>query len=78
MTRPFSNILDKMPKCVQERAKNAIHNIYLSDTKENAGMAYQQFIEQFGDKYEKAVACLVKSKVNYLRFMIFQQSIGGI
>lgn len=36
-----ANILDKMPKCVQERAKNAIHNIYLSDTKENAEMAYQ-------------------------------------
>jgi putative transposase len=66
-----ANILDKMPKCVQERAKNAIHNIYLSDTKENAEMAYQQFIELFGDKYEKAVACLVKSKEQLFTFYDF-------
>jgi hypothetical protein len=38
-----------MPKCIQERAKNATHNIYLSDTKMNALMAYEQFIEQFED-----------------------------
>lgn len=66
-----ANILDKMPKCVQERAKNAIHNIYLSDTRVNALAAYQQFIEQFEDKYEKAVACLVKSKDQLFSFYDF-------
>ena len=66
-----ANILDKMPKCVQEKAKNMIHNIYLSDTKENALIAYHQFIEQFEDKYEKAVACLIKSKYQLFTFYDF-------
>ena len=66
-----ANILDKMPKCVQERAKNAIHNIYLSDTKEHALEAYESFIEQFEDKYPKATQCLVKSKDQLFSFYDF-------
>lgn len=66
-----ANILDKMPKCVQERAKTDIHNIYLSDTKENAEKAYDDFIEKYQDKYEKATACLEKSKEELLAFYDF-------
>ncbi len=66
-----ANILDKMPKCVQERAKKAIHNIYLSDTEEHAQEAYCEFIAQFEDKYPKAVACLQKSKEELFSFYDF-------
>ena len=66
-----ANILDKMPKSVQERAKEAIHNIYLADTKDNALKAYEEFIERFEDKYPKAVECLTKSKDELFTFYDF-------
>lgn len=66
-----SNILDKMPKCVQDAAKSSIHNIYMADTKANALLAYDGFITKFEDKYPKAVACLEKSKEELLAFYDF-------
>jgi len=66
-----ANILDKMPKCVQERAKSAIHNIYLSDTKEHALEAYKSFIEKYEDKYPKATQCLENSKDQLFAFYDF-------
>ena len=55
-----ANILDKLPKSVQSKAKKMIHNMYMAENKIAAIAEYQFFIKTFKDKYEKAVKCLEK------------------
>jgi len=57
-----ANILDKMPKSVQGRAKEFIHEMYLSPTRKAALEAYDQFIASYQAKYPKATDCLEKDK----------------
>jgi putative transposase len=57
-----ANILDKMPKSVQGRAKELIHEMYLSPTRKAALAAYDQFISGYQAKYPKATECLEKDK----------------
>jgi putative transposase len=63
-----ANILDKMPKSIQPKAKSAIHDMYLAATKEDALSAYDHFVNSFKDKYPKAVDCLVKDKEDLFTF----------
>jgi len=72
------NILDKMPKSIQAKAKSMIHEMYMAATKESAPKAYNHFIQTFEPKYPKAVECLRKIKRIYLHFMIFLQLTGFI
>lgn len=57
-----ANILDKMPKSTQPRAKERIHDMYLAETKEEALAAYHEFIDLYHVKYPKACECLAKDK----------------
>ena len=57
-----ANILDKMPKSVQPKAKEKIHDIYLAPTREQALVAYNAFLSVYRTKFEKACECLVKDK----------------
>lgn len=57
-----SNILDKMPKSVQGKAKALIHEMYMSETREKAQEAYEQFVKLYKAKYPKACECLIKDK----------------
>ena len=66
-----ANILDKMPKSIQPKAKSAIHEMYMAPTKETALKAYDHFVKVFSDKYPKAVGCLVKDKENLFTFYDF-------
>jgi hypothetical protein len=47
-----------MPKSVQGRAKELIHEMYLSPTRKAALTAYDQFIASYQAKYPKATDCL--------------------
>lgn len=69
-----ANILDKVPKNIQSKVKADIHKMYLSETKEVALKAYQQFIDVYGDKYPKAVACLVKDRDQLFTFYDFPEA----
>ncbi len=51
-----------MPKSVQGRAKELIHEMYLSPTRKAALAAYDQFIASYQAKYPKATDCLEKDK----------------
>jgi len=53
-----ANVLDKMPKSVQGRAKSMIHDIYQAESKAAALKAYRLFQDSFQDKYPQAVSCL--------------------
>ncbi|MCG9479926.1 MAG: IS256 family transposase [Actinomycetia bacterium] len=66
-----ANILDKMPKSIQSKAKAMIHDMYMASTKEDALAAYDHFISSFSDKYPRAVECLAKDKEDLFSFYDF-------
>lgn len=53
-----ANILDKLPKNLQQQAKRMLQEIWMADTKNDAKKAYKIFIKNFKIKYPKAVECL--------------------
>jgi putative transposase len=66
-----ANILDKMPKSVQGRAKELIHEMYLSPTRKAALSAYDQFISSYEAKFPKATDCLQKDRESLFTFYDF-------
>jgi transposase-like protein len=65
------NVLDKLPKSVQEQAKTMLHDIYLAPDKASALKAYKQFMASFSVKYPKATECLEKDKNILFTFFDF-------
>jgi putative transposase len=57
-----ANILDKMPKSVQKRAKAMLHEIFMAPTKETALRAFDDFLNVYEAKYPGACECLKKDK----------------
>ena len=57
-----ANILDKMPKGVQARAKEKIHDIYRAPTREQALVACNSFLSLYGKKFPQACECLAKDE----------------
>mgnify|MGYP001432996958 FL=1 len=66
-----ANVLDKMPKSMQGKAKSAVHNIYLAVSRQAAARAMDQFAELYEAKYPKAVTCLKKDRDVLLTFYDF-------
>jgi len=66
-----ANILDKMPKSIQPKAKEKIHDIYLAPTKEQARVAYNSFLSLYGKKFSDACDCLTKDKEVLFTFYDF-------
>ena len=65
------NILNKLPRSQQAKAKKRIHEIWMAATRENAEKAFDHFIEIYEAKYPKAVACLAKDREELLTFYDF-------
>ncbi len=51
-----ANVLNKLPKSVQPRAKQYLQDIWMAETKEDAQAAFDFFLEAYGPKFDKAVA----------------------
>ena len=66
-----ANILDKMPKSVQPRAKERIHEMYRAETKKDALNAYKEFLNLYKAKYPAACHCLEKDKDVLFQFYDF-------
>jgi len=66
-----ANVLDKMPKKVQPRAKTLIHDIYMAETEEDANRAFKHFLEAYEDKYPRAVERLTKDRDQLMAFYQF-------
>jgi transposase-like protein len=66
-----ANVLDKLPKRLQSRAKEAIHDIWMAETREAANQAFDSFLETYGAKYPKACECLAKDREELLTFYDF-------
>lgn len=67
----LGNVLDKLPKSVQPKAKSALHEIMNAPTRDKALKAIKSFTADFGTKYPKSVECLVKDQAALLRFFDF-------
>lgn len=66
-----ANVLNKVPKSVQPKIKEALHDIWQAETREDAYKAFELTIKRFEPKYPKAMGCLVKDKKNMLAFYDF-------
>jgi transposase-like protein len=67
----IANVLDKLPKRLHAKAKQALHEIMEAETREDAQEAIQQFAEDYGAKYPKAVASLRRDEELLLTFFDF-------
>ena len=65
------NILNKMPKSLQNTAKAALVEIYTAETREQAEKAVQRFAQAYSAKYHRAVDCLNGSIDELLAFYDF-------
>ena len=50
-----ANILNRLPKSLQAKAKRALQDIWMAETRKAAEAALDAFIETYGIKYEKAI-----------------------
>lgn len=64
-------ILDKLPKRVQPRAKDMLHEIMYAPDRQSALEDIERFSQEFQAKYPKAVECLLKDQAELLTFFDF-------
>jgi len=66
-----ANVLNKLPKSQQSKAKRALQEIWMAETKKDALVAFDTFIETWSVKYDKAAECLTKDRDALLAFYDF-------
>ena len=66
-----ANVLNKQPKSQQPKARRALQQIWMAETKAEATIAFEAFIESGAVKYDKATACLAKDRDALLAFYDF-------
>jgi len=62
------NVLNAIPKSMQEKAKGHLHDIWRAETKAAANAAFDFFVKTYGVKWEKAAAKLIKDRDAMLTF----------
>lgn len=67
----IANVLDKLPKRLQGKAKSMLHEIMESPDRNMALLEIEIFKEEYQAKYHKAVNCLVKDTNQLLAFFDF-------
>jgi putative transposase len=67
----IANVLDKLPKRVQPRAKDMLHEIMYAPDRQSALEDIERFSQEFEAKYPKAVECLLKDQDELLTFFDF-------
>lgn len=66
-----ANVLNYLPKSVQAKAKNGLHEIWMAQTRKDAEKAFDRFLDTYQAKYPKATDCLVKDRESLLAFYDF-------
>lgn len=66
-----ANVLNKMPKSVQPKAKADLHEIWQAETKQTAEKSFDEFLEKYQVKYPAACECLQKDRDVLLTFYEF-------
>jgi len=66
-----ANVLNKLPKSLQAKAKEKLHQIWMAPNKDEAKKSFDAFIDIYEAKYPKAVECLKKDRDVLLTFYDF-------
>ena len=66
-----ANVLNKLPKSIQAKAKEKLHQIWMAPDKAEAEKHFDDFIEIYESKYPKAAKCLKKDRDVLLTFYDF-------
>ncbi len=66
-----ANILNKLPKSLQAKAKKKIREIWMAPNKEEAEEQFDLFVRTYESKYPKATKCLEKDREVLLTFYDF-------
>jgi transposase-like protein len=67
----LANVLDKLPKRLQPKAKQALHAIMNAPTRAEADAGIETFVAEYDAKYPKAVASLRRDQAALLTFFDF-------
>ena len=65
------NVLNCLPKSLQSKAKQALHEIWQANTREEAEKAFDLFLLTYEPKYPKATLCLQKDRDELMAFYSF-------
>ena len=66
-----ANVLSKVPKSIQPKIKDALHDIWMAETLKKAEQALNRTVKSFEAKYPRAMECLQKDKSSLLTFYDF-------
>lgn len=66
-----ANVLNKLPKSIQAKAKERLHQIWMADNKKEAENNFDAFVQTYEAKYPKASECLQKDREALLTFYDF-------
>ena len=66
-----ANVLNKLPKSQQPKAKRCLQEIWMAETSKDAEAAFDAFIAAYQLKYDKAAECLAKDRHALLAFYDF-------
>ena len=63
-----ADVLNKFPKGVQGKAKDALHAVWMAPCRSAAERAFDRFVTTYEGKYPKAADCLAKDRAELLAF----------
>ena len=66
-----ANVLNKLPKSIQAKAREKLHMIWMAPEKDEAEKHFDDFIKIYEAKYPKATECLKKDRDALLTFYDF-------
>ena len=66
-----ANVLNKLPKGLQAKGKEALHEIWMAESRLDAAQAFDLFLTTYAAKYPKASECLAKDRDTLLTFYDF-------
>ncbi len=66
-----ANVLNKLPKSVQPKAKVDLKEIWMAEGRADAEKAFDRFLAKYEAKYDKATGCLAKDREALLAFYDF-------
>jgi len=72
-----ANILNKLPKSLHTKAKRALQEIWMAETKKDAVAALEAFVETYQVKYQRAADCLTRTAMRCWRSTTSPPSTGS-
>jgi putative transposase len=65
-----ANVLNKLPKSIQPKAKTALQNIWMAETRKDAEAAFDRFVELYRVKYDTPLPAKTRFAGGARRFLV--------